>query len=116
MIASLITNDIGVAGATDWLAKTGLESNKTGVSTVEPSFVQIMTSLENGTAPIPLQIDMASQGLEQQSTPQDIGSLDLAVTDEDGAQFLLAMVASVLSLLLTAIGGTPTGHLIVQLL
>ena len=97
MIASLITNDIGVAGATDWLAKTGLESNKTGVSTVEPSFVQIMTSLENGTAPIPLQIDMASQGLEQQSTPQDIGSLDLAVTDEDGAQFLLAMVASVRS-------------------
>lgn len=97
MIASLITNDIGVAGATDWLAKTGLESNKTGVSTVEPSFVQIMTSLENGTAPIPLQIDMASQGLEQQSTPQDLGSLDLAVTDEDGAQFLLAMVASVRS-------------------
>lgn len=97
MIASLITNDIGVAGATDWLAKTGLESNKTGVSTVEPSFVQIMTSLENGTAPIPLQIDMASQGLEQQSTPQDIGSLDLAITDEDGAQFLLAMVASVRS-------------------
>ena len=75
MIASLITNDIGVAGATDWLAKTGLESNKTGVSTVEPSFVQIMTSLENGTAPIPLQIDMVSQGLEQQSTPQDIRSL-----------------------------------------
>jgi hypothetical protein len=67
------------------------------VSTVEPSFVQIMTSLENGTAPIPLQIDMASQGLEQQSTPQDLGSLDLAVTDEDGAQFLLAMVASVRS-------------------
>ena len=97
MIASLITNDIGVAGATDWLAKTGLESNKTGVSMVEPSFVQIMTSLENGTAPIPLQIDMASQGLEQQSTPQDIDSLDLAVTDEDGAQFLLAMVASVRS-------------------
>lgn len=97
MIASLITNDIGVAGATDWFAKTGLESNKTGVSTVEPSFVQIMTSLENGTAPIPLQIDMASQGLEQQSTPQDIGSLDLAITDEDGAQFLLAMVASVRS-------------------
>lgn len=97
MIASLITNDIGVAGATDWLAKTGLESNKTGVSTVEPSFVQIMTSLENGAAPIPLQIDMASQGLEQQSTPQDLGSLDLAVTDEDGAQFLLAMVASVRS-------------------
>ncbi|XOY57486.1 MAG: flagellar hook-length control protein FliK [Rhodobacterales bacterium] len=93
----MITNDIGVAGATDWLAKTGLESNKTGVSTVEPSFVQIMTSLENGTAPIPVQIDMASQGLEQQSTPQDIGSLDLAVTDEDGAQFLLAMVASVRS-------------------
>jgi hypothetical protein len=94
MIASLITNDIGVAGATDWLAKTGLDSNKTGVSTVEPSFVQIMTSLENGTAPIPLQMDMASQGLEQQPTPQDIGALDLAVTDEDSAQFLLAMVAS----------------------
>ncbi|WP_165474498.1 flagellar hook-length control protein FliK [Yoonia vestfoldensis] len=90
----MITNDIGVAGATDWLAKTGLDSNKTGVSTVEPSFVQIMTSLENGTAPIPLQMDMASQGLEQQPTPQDIGALDLAVTDEDSAQFLLAMVAS----------------------
>jgi len=95
MIVSLITNDIGVAGATDWIAKTGLESNKQSVKAVEPSFVQIMTSLEKGAAPISPQVDMLDQGSEQSPMPQDTGTLDMAVTDEDSAQFLLAMVAFV---------------------
>jgi hypothetical protein len=95
MIVSLITNDIGVAGAIDWMAKTGLESNKPSVNAVEPSFVQIMTSLAKGAAPIPPQMDMADQGSEQPPMTQDTGSLDMAVTDEDSEQFLLAMVASV---------------------
>jgi hypothetical protein len=95
MIVSLITNDSGVAGPTDWLAKTGLESKKPSVNAVEPSFVQIMTSLDKGAAPTPAQMDMAGQGLEQSPTPQDVGSLNSAVTDQDSAQFLLAMVAPV---------------------
>jgi flagellar hook-length control protein FliK len=95
MIVSLITNDSGVAGPTDWLAKTGLESNKPSVNAVEPSFVQIMTSLDKGVVPTPAQMDMAGQGSEQSPAPQGIGSLDLAITDQDSAQFLLAMVAPV---------------------
>ena len=117
MIVSLITNDIGVAGATDWMAKTGHGSNKPSVNAVEPSFVQIMTSLAKGAAPIPPQMDMADQGSEQPPMTQDIGSLDMAVTDEDSEQFLLAMVASVGSdrvVLDPQIAGAATGIVSVQ--
>jgi hypothetical protein len=117
MIVSLITNDIGVAGATDWMAKAGHGSNKPSVNAVEPSFVQIMTSLEKGAAPIPPQMDMTDQGSGQSPIPQDIGSLDMAVTDEDSAQFLLVMVDSVGSAkvaLNPQIAGTTAGIASVQ--
>jgi len=95
MIALLNTNDIGVAGATDWLAKTGLESTKGSVSAVEHSFVQLMTSLEKGATPILSQMDMPDQALEQLPTPQGAAVPDQPANAQDGALFLLAMAASV---------------------
>jgi hypothetical protein len=95
MIALLNTNDIGVAGATDWLAKTGLESTKASVSAVEHSFVQLMTSLEKGATPILSQMDMPDQALEQLPTPQGAAGPDQPANAQDGALFLLAMAASV---------------------
>jgi flagellar hook-length control protein FliK len=95
MIALLKNNDIGVAGATDWLAKTGLESTKASVSAVENSFVQIMTSLEKVATPILSQMDMVEQGSEPPPTLQGTGVLDQTANDQGGALFLLAIASSV---------------------